>query len=502
MRPLSLLLLLLALCAPAPPAHAQDAEPPDGAIVESVEFSGLPRDVLSPGLRRDLETLTGEPLSRQRLSELAARIEGERPEFVTAVRTVARPDGQARVIFLVARISDDGNLAENINTRYMVESVEISGLDEEKISQSLRNRVQALVGRRLDHDEAEELRDMLESEHPGYSVERRISRGTERGRIRVVFEFEESERLRWIPFAPSRSKFVYHDEQGWSGALDIPMGNRNHRFTAGFAFGNSDDLIEEYSGFRMRLESRRLGTQRLGAKLDVSNLREEWEGATVAAVAADPTIPELYRERFTVEPTVTFALNPYVRVTGGASISELESLSRSPATQMASAFVAAIDFQRRWDKPADQRFEAGYELRSAVTALESDLVYKRHLGKARYRYEHDESTVIADVFFGGITGSAPLFERFSLGDTTTLRGWNKYDIAPAGGERVFHSSLEYRFHSLGFFLDTGSVWNRNTDPTIRLSTGFGLQTDNVFITFGFPLNTDDVRLTFMAGVKF
>src|SRR6185503_13525396 len=169
---------------------------------------------------------------------------------------------------------------------------------------------------------------------------------------------------------------------------------------------------------------------------------------------------------------------------------------------MASAFVAAINFQRRWDIPFDQRVQAGYELRSATTMLESDLVYKRHLAKARYRYEQKDNTVIAEVLFGGITGTAPLFERFSLGDTTTLRGWNKYDIAPAGGERVFHSSLEYRFHNFGFFLDTGSVWNRNTDPTIRLSTGFGYQSENVFLTFGFPLNTDDVRTTFMMGVRF
>lgn len=502
MRPLSLLLLTLVLVAPWQAARAQDAEPREGAIIESVDLSGLPRDSLSPGLRRELDTLAGEPLSRQRLGEIAARIESEHPDVVAAVRSVARPDGQARVVFLVARISDEPDLAENINTRYTVESVEIRGIDENEISQSLRARVHALVGRRLDHDEAEELSDLLEGERPGYSVDRRISRGTERGRIRVVFEFKESERLRWIPFAPTRSRFVFHEDQRGSGALDIPMGGRDHRFTLGFAFGNNDDLIEEYSGVRFRLESRKLGTERLGAKLEVSRLRNEWRDATVAALAADATIPELYRRRLTVEPTVTVALDPHLRVTGGASITELESLSRSPDSQMASAFVAAIDYRRRWNTPSEQRVEAGYELRSAVTALESDLIYKRHLAKARYRYERDASTVIADVFFGGITGAAPLFERFSLGDTTTLRGWNKYDIAPAGGERVFHSSLEYRFRPLGFFLDTGSVWNRNTDPTVRFSTGVGLHGDNWFATLGFPLNTDEVRTTFMMGVRF
>ena len=505
MRPLSLLLLTLVLCAPWT-AHAQEeTEPPEGAVIESVDVSGLPRDSLSPGLRREIETLTGEPLNRQRLAELATRIEAEQPEMVAAVRTIARPDGQARVIFLVARISDDGSLVENINARYTVESVEILGVPESEISQSLRDRLQALVGKRLDHDEADELEDLLESERPGYDVHRRITRGTEPGRIRVVFEFTERERApRWIPFTPSRSKFVYHSDQGWSGALDIPMGNRHHRVTAGFAFSNNDDLIEDYSGVRVGFESRRLGTDRLGARVEVGRFNETWRESTLAVMAANPTLPELYRTRLTVEPSVTFAITPFVRVTGGASISELESLDRSPDSQMASGLFARVDYDQRWYQTdhVTQRVGASYELRSAIDSLESDLIYKRHLGKVRYRYSQRETTLIADLALGGITGDAPLFERFTLGDSSTLRGWNKYDIAPVGGDRVFHASLEYRYNVFGVFLDTGSVWDRNTDKKIRLSTGFGLQADNWFLNLAFPLNADDLNVTFTMGVRF
>ena len=504
MRPLSLLLLVFALCAPWP-AHAQDTEPPEGAIIESVDVSGLPRDSLSPGLQREIEILTGEPLNRPRLGELSARIEAEHPEVVAAVRTVSRPDGQARVIFVVARISDDGSLVENINARYTVENVEIQGIPERDISQSLRDRLQALVGKRLDHDEAEELTDLLESERPGYDVNRRISRGSERGRIRVVFEFSEKEGApRWIPFMPSRSKFVYHSDQGWGGALDIPMGNRHHRVTAGFVFDNNDDLVEEYSGVRLGFESRRLGTDRLGARVEVARFNQTWRDATLFALAADPGIPEPYRARTTVEPSVTFAITPFLRVTGGASISELESLNRSPDSQMASGLVARVDYGQRWYQAdhVTQRVEAGYELRSAIDSLESDLIYKRHYGKVRYRYTQRRSTVIADLGLGRITGDAPLFERFTLGDTSTLRGWNKYDIAPAGGDRVFHGSLEYRYSVLGVFLDTGSVWDGNTEKKIRFSTGFGLQGDNGFLNLAFPLNTDDLGVTFTMGVRF
>jgi hypothetical protein len=373
-----LLLLILVLGAPWQAAHAQDidaqaartqdVEPRDGAIIESVDLSGLSRDSLSPGLRRELETLTGEPLNRERLMEIAARIEGEQPDVVAAVRFVARPDGQARVVFLVARISDDDSLVENINTRYIVESVEIQGIPDADISRSLRDRLQALVGRRLDHDEADELKRLLEAERPGYTVERRISRGSERGRIQVVFEFSEKEGTRWIPFTPSRSKFVYHSEQGWTGALDIPMGGRNHRVTAGFSFSNNDDLVEEYSGVRVAFESRKLATDRLGARIEIARFNNTWRDPTLFALAADPTIPEPYRTRLTVEPSVTFAPTPYVRVTGGVSLSELESLMQPPASQNANAVVTRIDYDQRWYNAKDvtQRVEASYELRTSA----------------------------------------------------------------------------------------------------------------------------------------
>jgi hypothetical protein len=129
---------------------------------------------------------------------------------------------------------------------------------------------------------------------------------THTGRLRV----QREEGTRWIPFAPSRSKFVYHSEQGWSGALDIPMGGRHHRVTAGFSFSNNDDLVEEYSGVRVAFESRKLATDRLGARIEIARFNNTWREPTLFALAADPTIPEPYRTRLTVEPSVTFAPTP------------------------------------------------------------------------------------------------------------------------------------------------------------------------------------------------
>ena len=500
MRTLALLFVLLGL--PLVAANAQEADAPEGAVIDAVEISGFSLYSLSPGLQKDINSLVGSPLNREGLNQLASRIEQEQPEVVAAVRGVSNPDGKARVIFLVARISDDTDLTENINSRYIVETVDVEGPYNE-ISQQLRDDLQKLVGRRLDTDEAEQLQERLENELPGRNVARRISKGSQTGRIRVVFEiFEEP----WIRFAPTRSKLVYHSQQGWSGVLDIPMSRSRsrHRFTAGVAFNDIDELIEEFSGFRLAFESRMIGTEKLGARLDFSRYNQTWEDATLSALASNPAIPELYRNRLTFEPTATFAFNPSVRLNGGISISELESLSNSPDSQMANAWLFGIGGDHLWHGSHDlrQRAEASYQLRAAVEGLDSDLVYKRHLGQARYQFDQGRSTAIASLSLGYITGDAPLFERFSLGNSTTLRGWDKYDISPLGGERMFHSSIEYRYSHVAVFFDTGSVWDRNADSKVRYSTGFGIHSDNSFLTVGFPLNSDGASVTFMAGARF
>jgi len=500
MRTLGLLLAIVSI--PLLSADAQEADAPEGAIVESAEVSGIDRNQLSPGLRQDIDALKGTPLDRGKAGALAVRIEEERPEVVAAVRAIARPNGDARVVFLVARIGDHADLVQNINARYAVERVEIAGVPESEVSQALRDRMQALVGNPLDTQAADAMSDSLKAELPRHDVRRRIARGTARGRIRVVFEVTEIE-TPWLRFAPSRSKLLYHETQKWSFVQDIPIGTRDHRFGLGVVWANKDDLIEEYSGFRLRVESRKLGTERLGASMEFSRFNQTWQGVTLSAVAQDAGIPEAYRTRLTVDPTVTFAFTPYVRVFGGASISDLESLSASPSSQMANAWVAGLGADRRWqDSANDQRVEASYQLRAATESLGSDLVYKRHAAQARYRFERGHSVVLAGLSLGYITGRAPIFERFSLGDSSTLRGWNKFDLAPAGADRMWHQSIEYRYRRGAIFLDAGSVWDPTTEQRARLSTGFGVHGDHFFLTAGFPLNADGAGATLMTGVRF
>jgi outer membrane protein assembly factor BamA len=200
---------------------------------------------------------------------------------------------------------------------------------------------------------------------------------------------------------------------------------------------------------------------------------------------------------------VTFAVNPLVRVTGGVSVSELESLSNSPQSEMASTAVLSVAYGRTRDSDSSpHNVSGGYELHVARDGIGSDLVYTRHLGRARYRFRTGKNLVTADVALGGLEGSGPMFERFALGDSRTLRGWDKYDIAPAGGDRMWYQSVEYSYRNFAVFFDAGAVWDQGGDAAVKTSTGFGYHGDHFFMLLGFPLNAGELRAAFMTGVRF
>jgi hypothetical protein len=499
MRTLALLATLLV----ATPQAASDQKPvvPEGTIITSAQVTGFDIDRLSPGLREEIRSLAGTPLKQERLDALAARIEAERPRHVAAVRAVMDPGGEARVFFVMGR-QEAPHRDDNVNDRYLIEQADITGVPEADLPQSLRDDLRALVGQRLDSGDAGRLQERLERELPRYDILRRIQRGSEVGRIRLVFEAREKEQPRWLRFEPLRSNALFHSDQGWGSYLDLGIGDRNIRFTPIVAIDNADDLVEEYSGYGLRFETRKLGTRRLGASLEWSWFEQDWRAATLAAIALEPEIPQPYETRSTITPLLKFALTPDLSIAAGMSISELEPLAPATDSQMANAAVASINFGRDWtDGAATHHAEGGFGVRAGAREIESDLVYTKYLGQGSYRLDLGRHHVSATGMAGGITGHPPLFERFTLGDSKTLRGWDKYEIAPAGGDRVIYSSVEYRYTGLALFLDIGSVWNANTERRVRASTGFGFHAGPAFLVVGFPLNTDDLTAVVTFGLR-
>ena len=500
MRTLGLLITLLAVAPQA--ATDQKLVVPEGTIITSAQVTGFDIDRLSPGLRQDIHSLAGTPLKQQLLDELAARIEAERPRYVAAVRAVMDADGQARVFFVMGRQSEPGR-DDNVNARYVVEQADITGVPDAELTEELRDDLRALVGKRLDSGDADRLQERIERELPRYEISRRIQRGSEVGRIRLEFEARKRELPQWLRFEPLRSNALFNSEQGWGAYLDLGIGSGNIRFTPIVAIDNSDDLVEEYSGYGLRFETRKLGTRRLGASFEWTWFDQDWRQATLDALALNPGIPGAYDTRQTITPLLKFAFNSDLSVAGGVSISELEPLFPATESQMANAAVASIGYDRQWKdhSNAGHQIDAGFSVHAGTRDLESDLDYRRYLGRGTYRYDFGRHHLQATGMAGGITGQAPLFERFTLGDSTTLRGWDKYEIAPAGGDRMFYSSLEYRYTGIALFVDVGSVWDAGTERKVRVSTGFGLHAGPTFLVVGFPLNTDNLTAILSLGLR-
>jgi len=149
-----------------------------------------------------------------------------------------------------------------------------------------------------------------------------------------------------------------------------------------------------------------------------------------------------------------------------------------------------------------QVLDAGYSLRAATTLLSSDFGYTRHRWNLGYTFSRDRNTLLVSLVGGLLAGHAPLFEHFVLGNSSTLRGWNRHDIDPVGGSRMAHGSVEYRYRYFQIFYDAGAVWDRGQDPTPRNSVGVGLRKDGFSLAVAFPLKDGRVDPVFIAGMNF
>jgi Omp85 superfamily domain len=498
-------------------AEAQQAGINARGIVESAEISGIGEDEISQDIRDAVRKLAGKPFDQQTADDLIQRIQTEKPEVVATTRLLpgGQPD-QLKVIFLIEKINAEAGSEGNVNSRYMVERVEIQGYDESKLSQSVRDDIKKLIGEKLDQNKANEIQHRLEDElKPQHYVVKRVVKGSDRQHIVVVYEIRN---VRWIPFiALPPQQILYHSKQNFSAVVNapIPLGDAT-RLLLGLA-DDQDQLIERFAGFQLGFETTRVATNRVGFALRYARYHERWQPSTVAT---DPT--SIYRERNTFEPTVTFAFDPRLRVTAGLSTSELQMQYPAIHQTNANAAIASLIFEHAWKRPSDERhsIRASYDIRAGSHSLDSDFIFARHLVRGEYVYGHGKQQLLLSSLAGTITGNAPLFERFSLGDTRTLRGWNKFDIAPAGGNRVVHATVQYGLGavhigtrngsshvSIDFdfhvFYDVGAVGDRGSPIQAKHSVGFGIgPSDSFFMGLGFPIRSGRVEPAFMMGFRF
>jgi hypothetical protein len=390
----------------------------------------------------------------------------------------------------------------NVNSRYEVEKVEISGVADSKISKALRDDMQKLVGEKYDQEAAQKLADRMRKELQDYSVTVKAKRGDTPDHVKVVFE---AERTRWKRFEIPVPPVVYESKEGMNGVIEIPIDFQPHSvFTVGFV-DSADELLERNAGVRLRLENRKIGTDLIQARVEFDTYHQTFNAATQAALAVNPGVPGIYRARQDFAPSLSLIPFRDLKLSIGASFERFQMQYPVAHTQTAYAGTADVQFRHnvRTQSRYRQRFSADYSLRSATHTLDSDFIYTRHFATVDYTVTKGRNLFGAHVQGGFITGIAPLFERFLLGDSLTLRGWNKFDVAPLGGTRSLHGSLEYRYRSFQLFYDAGTVYDPGKAGKVRHGLGFGwADKDGFFASVAFPVRLHQVVPMFMLGFRY
>jgi len=409
-------------------------------------------------------------------------------------------------IFLICILPADAKAGNqqpvpNVNKQYVVEGVELTGVAESRIGKALREDLQKLVGQKFDQAAADELAGRLRYQLSGYTVSQKLKRGDKEYQVKVVFA---AERNWWRRFEITVPPIVYHSKEGFSGAIELPLETHHNVFTFG-AVNVADELLERYAGFRFRYEHRKVGTDRVQLRIDFDTYHQKWNPATEAALADAPEVPGVYRWRQNLAPSIALIPFPDLKISVGTSFERLETQYPTPHTETAYAGTADIQYRHRTGSGRNYRqdFRASYSLRSATRILESDFLYTRHFANADYTLSKGKSLFGAHFQGGFLIGQAPLFERFTLGNSFTLRGWNKFDIAPLGATRSAHGSLEYRYRPFQVFYDVGAVWSSGQDIPVRHGIGFGLAFRNGgFMSLAFPIRLHEVTPLFMFGFRF
>ncbi|HSB13478.1 MAG TPA: BamA/TamA family outer membrane protein [Bryobacteraceae bacterium] len=398
--------------------------------------------------------------------------------------------------------ASDAGSQVNVNSRYRVERVDISDNGINRISRTLREDLDRLVGEKLNPQKLDRLAQRIRRELNARLVQQKLERGTQPEQVIVLFEV--TGRRPRQNFDASMTRGVYHAKQGWSGAIGTTTTVGTNRFSLGIV-SDGDELLERYAGVRAGYENTKVGTERVRLGFRFASYHQKWNADTQAALAARSDVPGVYRTRQDFAPSATFVLAEPLTLTVGTSFQRFQTQFPAARTESANAVTTTLRLARRLEDSRGDKHdvEAGYSLRAATKILDTDFAYARHQVEAGYTFTRDAHRLGARFEAGRISGTAPLFERFVLGNTRTLRGWHKFAVNPLGGTREAHGSIEYGYHWFQVFYDTGALWDRGEDAEAKHAIGMGIRTKGgFFLAMAFPVKSGRATPLFMAGTEF
>jgi hypothetical protein len=389
--------------------------------------------------------------------------------------------------------SDEKALQDlNVNAKYTVESVEVSGQKNWHISDPLRAEVNKLIGSKLDYQALDRLAERIKKELHVPAVSVNVGKGTVVDHVVVDFEVPKAHRQ---PVELNVAKFVYDSKTGWNGEGAGSTTIHDNKFIFGM-ISDGDALVERYAGIKAKYERKRLGTDRLRFRFEFDSFHEQWNNTTLAASEG----AGLYRTREAFIPEATLVIAAPLELDFGASFSRFRPEQPGANTESSNAVVSTLRYHQRWG--SDEELNASYSVRAGVRTFESDADFTRHLGQARYRFKHDRQTVEVGFLAGEINGNAPLWEKFVAGNATVLRGWNKFDLDPLGGSHIVHGSIDYGYRWLQVFYDTGAIWDTPQERSQKQSVGAGLKKDGFQLAVAFPIRSARIEPIFYAGLNF
>ena len=402
---------------------------------------------------------------------------------------------------------DDEKISQelNVNSRYTVENVHVSGEKLKlRISDPLRTDLDQMVGQKLDDSKIKRLAERIQTELAAVRVDVKVTRGNEPDHVIVNFEVAKSRRQ---DFDMNVTKFLYNSKEGWTGVGGVTTRVHGNAFSFGL-LSDGDSSVERFAGIRAKYERPKVGTDRLKLSFEFDSYHEQWNRSTL--LEASPL--DIYRTRQVFTPEATVVILPSLEWSFGVSFARLRvpvagALTTSK-TESSNAVVNTLRYHQRWGSEHDdqeQDVQASYDLSSGTGVLESDRIFTRHLARARYRFRHQRNHVEIAFLAGEINGAAPLYDRFVLGNSETLRGWNKFELDPLGGSHVIHGSIDYRYGIFQIFYDTGAVWDRAQDREQKQSVGVGVKgfkKECFQLAVAFPLRAGHAEPVFYAGMNF
>ena len=398
----------------------------------------------------------------------------------------------------------------NVNSRYTIESVNFVDQREYKLSTSALDEIRRLVGAKVSSEALDRLALRIRGELRAHDVTFKLTRGAQPESVRVLIQVDRA----GASFDASVPAISYNSALGFTGVGQLTSTIGPNAFTFR-ALRDSDNLIERFSGIQAKYERRALANGRITLGFESDGYQDQYATSTIAAIASDSRPSSLgagaYGSRLNYEPSATFVLTAPLTLTVGLSFEQLNNLPSAARSESANAVINTLRYHQRWTDSGDSTHEldAGYSLRAATTALGTNLAYTRHVAHLKYNYSSRVQSVEVIVMAGAISGQAPLFERFALGDSTLLRGWNKYNLDPLGGNRLAYGSVTYGYHIMRVFYDTGSVWDQGKSLEVKESAGIGvssglgvLEKGAFLVAMAFPLREGHVTPVVIAGMNF